>query len=92
MGGGSVFILSVTIALICVLAMFAVYAGITDLGVLLFGVAVFLLGSIGILLLYAEAYEDEALRERGEFAQLVRKVLKLIGLEESGSQRHEGDK
>jgi len=90
--GGSVFIFSVTIALICVVAMFAVYAGVTDVGVLLFGVAVFLLGSIGILLLYAEAYEDEAMRERGGLAQLVRKILKFIGLEESGSERHEGEK
>ena len=88
---GSVFIFSVTIALIFVVAMFAVYAGITDLGVLLFGVAVFLLGSIGFLLFYAEAYGDGALREGSGFARLVRKILKLIGLE-SGSERQPGEK
>jgi len=89
---GSLFILSITIALVSVLAMFVVYAGFYDVGVLLFGLVVFLVGSLGFLLFYAGVAEEEAEREGGGLARLTRKFLKRIGVEESSSEHDEGEK
>jgi peptidoglycan/LPS O-acetylase OafA/YrhL len=89
---GSVFILSITIALVSVLAMFVVYAGFYDVGVLLFGLVVFLVGSLGFLMFYAGVAEEEAQREPGEFARLTRKILERIGLKESSSEHDGGEK
>jgi hypothetical protein len=89
---GSVFILSITIALVSVLAMFVVYAGLYDVGVMLFGLVVFLVGSLGFLMFYAGVAEEEAQHEPGEFARMTRQILERFGLEESSSADDEGEK
>jgi hypothetical protein len=89
---GSLFILSITIALVSVLAMFVAYAGLYDVGVLLFGLVVFLVGSLGFLMFYAGVAGEEAEREPGEFARWTRKILDRLGLEESNSEHDEREK
>lgn len=53
--------------------------------VFLFGLLVFVVGSIAILLLYAAAAAEEAEYERGTLARLTLRILRVVGITEAPS-------
>jgi hypothetical protein len=60
-----------------------------DWPVFVFGLLVFLIGSIAILLGYAAAAAEEAEHERGPLAQLTLQLCRILGLT-AGSGENKG--
>jgi hypothetical protein len=55
--------------------------------VFLFGLLIFFLGSVGILLGYAGAAAEEAERERGAMARLTLRICRFLGFTEARGEQ-----
>jgi hypothetical protein len=57
-----------------------------DWPVFLFGLLIFVVGSLGILLLYAGAAVEEAEHERGTLARLTLWICRAVGITKDSSE------